>query len=215
MTTIEDVTGTGPAPARPRPRMRGGLVTIGTVAALLAAMGLTVLGLGAADNAVASFDASSWLWSTTRSELARVNGVTARVDTRMEVPGGRRHQMQVAQTDRLLILRDLNTGRVSSLDLATLQITATTPTAPGLGVSVALHEDAAFVVDAVQGIVRQLDPRALPPVGEPVRYPPGITGGTLDGAGKLWVAVPSEAKRASTCSLSTRRRVASTVFGGL
>ncbi|MEU9826335.1 fibronectin type III domain-containing protein [Micromonospora chersina] len=172
--------------------MRGGLVTIGTVAALLAAMGLTVLGLGAADNAVANYDASSWLWSTSRSELARVNGVTARVDTRMEVPGGRRHQMQVAQTDRLLILRDLNTGQVSSLDLATLQITATTPTAPGFGVSVALHEDAAFVVDAVQGIVRQLDPRSLTPVGEPVRYPPGITGGAFDGAGKLWVAVPSE-----------------------
>ncbi|MEU0151580.1 fibronectin type III domain-containing protein [Micromonospora fulviviridis] len=172
--------------------MRGGLVTIGTVAALLAAMGLTALGLGAADNAVANFDASSWLWSTSRSELARVNGVTARVDTRMEVPGGRRHQMQVAQTDRLLILRDLNTGQVSSLDLATLQITATTPTAPGLGVSVALHEDAAFVVDAVQGIVRQLDPRSLTPVGEPVRYPPGITGGAFDGAGKLWIAVPSE-----------------------
>ncbi|MEU4480176.1 fibronectin type III domain-containing protein [Micromonospora sp. NPDC023966] len=172
--------------------MRGGLVTIGTVAALLAAMGLTVLGLGAADNAVANYDASSWLWSTSRSELARVNGVTARVDTRMEVPGGRRHQMQVAQTDRLLILRDLNTGQVSSLDLATLQITATTPTAPGFGVSVALQEDAAFVVDAVQGIVRQLDPRSLTPMGEPVRYPPGITGGAFDGAGKLWIAVPSE-----------------------
>lgn len=192
MTTIEDVTSTGPETAHPRSRMRGGLVTIGTVAALLAAMGLTVLGLGAADNAVANYDASSWLWSTSRSELARVNGVTARVDTRMEVPGGRRHQMQVAQTDRLLILRDLNTGQVSSLDLATLQITATTPTAPGLGVSVALHEDTAFVVDAVQGIVRQLDPRSLTPVGEPVRYPPGITGGAFDGAGKLWVAVPSE-----------------------
>ena len=39
MTTIEDVTGTGPEQARPRSRMRGGLVTIGTVAALLAAMG--------------------------------------------------------------------------------------------------------------------------------------------------------------------------------
>lgn len=167
-------------------------MTVGTVTALLAAMGLTVLGLGAADNAVANYDASSWLWSGVRSELARVNGVTARVDTRTEVPGARRHPMQVAQTDRLLILRDLQTGQISSLDLATLQLTATTPTTPGLGVSVALHEDAAFVVDAVQGIVRQLDPRSLSPVGEPVRYPPGITGGAFDGAGRLWIAVPSE-----------------------
>ncbi|SCE94468.1 Fibronectin type III domain-containing protein [Micromonospora viridifaciens] len=193
MTTIEDVTSAGAQPSRPRSRkLRGGLVTVGTVAALLAAMGLTVLGLGAADNAVANFDASSWLWSATRSEMARVNGITARVDTRMEVPGARRHQMQVTQTDRLLILRDLNTGQVSSLDLATLQITATTPTTPGLGVSVALHEDDAFVIDAVQGIVRQLDPRSLTPIGEPVHYPPGITGGAFDGAGRLWVGVPSE-----------------------
>ncbi|MBM0227289.1 fibronectin type III domain-containing protein [Micromonospora sp. ATA51] len=192
MATIEDVASTGVDTPRPRSRMRGGLVTVGTVAALLVAMGLTVLGLGAADNAVANYDASSWLWSTTRSELARVNGVTARVDTRVEVPGARRHQVQVTQTDRLLILRDLNTGQVSSLDLATLQITATTPTTPGFGVNVALHEDAAFVVDAVQGIVRQLDPRSLTPVGEPVRYPPGITGGSFDGEGRLWIAVPSE-----------------------
>ncbi|MFC3500052.1 fibronectin type III domain-containing protein [Micromonospora krabiensis] len=193
MATIDDAVSTGPDNPRPRSRrLRGGLVTIGTVAALLAAMGLTVLGLGAADNAVASYDASSWLWSAARSELARVNGVTARVDTRTEVPGARRHPMQVTQTDRLLVLRDLNTGQVSSLDLATLQITATTRTTPGLGVNVALHEDAAFVVDAVQGVVRQLDPRSLSPVGEPIRYPPGITGGSFDGTGRLWIAVPSE-----------------------
>ncbi|WP_374225046.1 fibronectin type III domain-containing protein [Micromonospora sp. C81] len=190
MASMDDAVRTD-AP-RFRSRFRGGLVTIGTVTALLAAMGLTVLGLGAADNAVANYDASSWLWSAARSELARVNGVTARVDTRTEIPAARQHPMQVTQTDRLLILRDLQTGQVSSLDLATLQLTATTRTTPGLGVSVALHEDAAFIVDAVQGIVRQLDPRSLSPVGEPVRYPPGITGGTFDGKGRLWIAVPSQ-----------------------
>ncbi|SCL15123.1 Fibronectin type III domain-containing protein [Micromonospora nigra] len=190
MATIDEAVSTGTV--RPRPRWRGGLVTVGTVLALLAALGLTVLGLGSADNAVASFDASSWLWSSARSELARVNGVTGRVDTRVEVPDARRHSMQVTQTDRLLVVRDLNSGRISTLDLATLQITATTRTTPGLGVSVALHEDAAFVIDAVQGIVRQLDPRSLVPVGEPVQYPPGITGGSFDGEGRLWIAVPAE-----------------------
>ncbi|TDC77475.1 fibronectin type III domain-containing protein [Micromonospora sp. KC606] len=209
MATIDNAVSTdSPTPVR-RSRMRGGLVTIGTVGALLAAMGLTVLGLGAADNAVANYDASSWLWSAARGEIARVNGVTARVDTRMGVPGARRHPMQVTQTDRLLVLRDLRTGQVSSLDLATLQITATTPTTPGLGVNVALHEDAAFVVDAVQGIVRQLDPRSLTPVGEPVRYPPGITGGAFDGKGRLWVAIPSE----GTVSAITAARLPATPAG--
>ena len=158
----------------------------------VAAMGLTVLGLGAADHAVASFDASSWLWSAAKSEMARVNGVTARVDTRVEVPKAPRHPMQVSQTDRFLILRDLSHRPVSSIDLTTLQVTATTPTTAGLGVSVALHDDAAFVIDAVQGVVRQLDPRTLAPIGEPLRFPPGITGGVFDGKGRLWIAVPSE-----------------------
>ena len=173
-------------------KRRGWLVTLGTVVALVAAMGLTVLGLGMADNAVANYDVSSWMWSSAKSEVARVNGVTGRVDTRVEVAEARHHPVQVTQTDRFLLLRDLSTGQVSSLDLTTLQVTATTKTTAGLGVSVALHEDAAFVIDAVQGIVRQLDPTTLTPVGEPVRYPPGITGGAFDGAGRLWVAVPSE-----------------------
>ncbi|MFD1323308.1 fibronectin type III domain-containing protein [Micromonospora sonneratiae] len=189
----DESVGSGPTTTpRRRSRLRGGLVTIGTVGVLVVAMGLTVLGLGAADNAVASHDASAWLWSAAKSELARVNGITGRVDTRTQVPGARSHPMQVVQTDRMLLLRDLNTGQVSSLDLATLQIVATTKTTPGLGVNVALQGDAAFVVDAVQGVVRQLDPRSLTPIGEPVHYPPGITGGSFDGDGQLWIAVPSE-----------------------
>ncbi|HEU4422750.1 MAG TPA: fibronectin type III domain-containing protein, partial [Pilimelia sp.] len=168
------------------------MVTIATVMALVVALGLTLLGLGAADHAVANHDASSWLWSSIKSEMARVNGVTGRVDTRLEVPSAAGHAMQVTQTDRFLILRDLNSGKVSALDLATLQTTATTQTTAGLGVTIALHKEAAFIVDTVQGIVRQLDPRTLVPVGEPVRYPPGITGGTFDGDGRLWIGVPSE-----------------------
>ncbi|WP_431884911.1 fibronectin type III domain-containing protein [Micromonospora wenchangensis] len=192
MASIDDAASAGDGASRRPSRWRGGLVTVGTVTALVAALGLTLLGRGAAEEALASFDASSWLWSSTRGELARVNGITARVDTRKEVPGARQHPVQVTQTDRLLVLRDLETGQVSALDLATLQITATTPTTPGLGVNVVLHDDAAFVVDAVRGVVRQLDPRSLVPVGDPVLFPPGITAGAFDGRGRLWIAVPSE-----------------------
>jgi hypothetical protein len=178
--------------ARAKKRSKGAVVTITVVVGLVAAMGLTLLGLGVADHAVANYDASSWLWSSSKSEMARVNGVTSRVDTRLQVPSARGHTMQVTQTDRYLILRDLNTGQISAIDLATLQVSATTKSTAGLGVSVALHKDAAFVIDAVQGVVRQLDPRSLAPIGEPVRYPPGISGGVFDGDGRLWIGVPSE-----------------------
>jgi hypothetical protein len=183
---------TAVAPGGRRRRVRGGLVTVATVLSLVTAMGLTMFGLGAADHAVASYDAASWMWSRAKGEMARVNGITGRVDTRLEVPRARGHGMQVSQNDRFLILRDLTTGQVSSLDLTSLQVSATTATTAGLGVSVALDDDAAFVIDAVQGVVRQLDPRTLVPIGEPIRYPPGITGGAFDGEGRLWIAVPGE-----------------------
>ncbi|GAA2591321.1 hypothetical protein GCM10010435_82570 [Winogradskya consettensis] len=178
---------------RRRWRSRGGLVTIGTVVALVTGLGLTVLGLGSADQAVASFDAASWAWSKPKGEIARINGVTARVDTRVDVPRARSHQMEVAQNDRFVILRDVQTGVVSTMDLTSLQEAATKwETSAGIGVHVALNDDAAFVIDSVQGQIRQLDPRTLTPVGEPLSYPPGIAGGVFDGKGRLWIAVPTE-----------------------
>ena len=171
---------------------KGTIITLTTVIALLAATALTVLGLGAADTAVANFDASSWLWSSGRSEVDRVNAVTARVDTRTKINDSQNHEIQITQTDKYLILRDLETGQVTALDLTTLQVSAVMPTTPGLGVSVALHGDTAFVIDSVLGQVRQLDPRTLAPTGEPVTLPKGITPGGFDGKGALWIAVPTE-----------------------
>jgi hypothetical protein len=182
---------TAASPTR-RWRDRGSLVTVATVLSLVAGLALTALGLGAADQAVASYDAASWVWSRAEGEVARINGVTAKVDTRVDLPDAQGHRVQVSQSDRFAILRDVNTGVVSSMDLTSLQVFATTPTTSGIGVSVALRDDAAFVIDAVQGVVRQIDPRTLTPIGDALRYPPGITGGVFDGAGRLWIAVPSE-----------------------
>lgn len=173
-------------------RSRGGLVTFGVVIGLLAALAITLFGLGTVDHALATSNASAWLFSSTKGEVARVNGETGKVDTRFKVVDAQGHVIQVSQSDRYLMLRDLTTGKVSSLDLATLQISATTQTTAGLGVTLALSGDAAFIVDAVQGVLRQLDPIALTPVGEPLRFPPGVLGGSFDGAGTLWLAVPSE-----------------------
>ncbi len=178
-------------PGRAR-RPRGGLVTVGTVIALVVALGLTLFGLGAADHALASANATAWLFSSAKGEVARANGETGRVDTRFKVTDAQGHEIVLSQTDQFLILRDLTTGKVSSLNLATLQLAATTQTTPGLGISVALDADAAFIIDAVQGVVRQLDPLTLNPVGDPLRFPPGLTGGSFDDNGTLWLAVPSE-----------------------
>src|SRR4051812_47730978 len=166
---------------------------MGTVLALAGGVGLTAFGLGSADQAVASFDAASWVFSRSKSEVARINGVTAKVDTRVNVPDARGHQLEISQTDRFVILRDVTTGRIGSMDLTTLkQFWSDSSASPGLGVRVALENDSAFVIDTVQGKVQQLDPRTLGPIGQELRFPPGITGGVFDGKGRLWVAAPSE-----------------------
>ena len=171
---------------------KGIIITLATVIVLVAAVGLTLLGRGAADTAVTNFDASSWLFSSDRGEADRVNAVTARVDTRAKITDTQNHDIQITQTDKYLILRDLDTGQVSALDLTTLQVSAKMDTTPGLGVTVALHGESAFVIDAVQGQVRQLDPRNLAPVGDAIALPNGIAPGGFDGQGTLWIAVPTE-----------------------
>jgi len=173
-------------------RTKGGVVTIATVLVLVVGIGLTWFGLGAKDHAAANYDSSVWLWSSLKGEMARVNGVTGRVDTRMGVPNTAGHTMQVNQTDRFLVLRDVNTGKLNAFDLATLQSAGTATSTSGLGVTVALDGDAAFLIDPSQGVVRQIDPRTLAPIGEPIHFPPGITGGTFDGKGRLWIAIPEE-----------------------
>jgi Fibronectin type III domain len=173
-------------------RVRGGWVTLVVVLGLLAAIGATIYGLGAADHALATSNASMWMWSSVRGEISRVNGETGRIDTRYKVVDAQGHVLQVSQTDRYLVLHDLTSGKVSSLDLASLQLAASSQTTPGLGVTVVLSGDAAFIVDSVQGVVRQLDPLTLAPAGEPLRFPPGISGGRFDGNGILWVLVPTE-----------------------
>ncbi len=172
--------------------LRGPVITVFVVLALVVATGLTVLGLGVTDTTITNFDANSWLYSRSRSEVDRVNGVTAKVDTRARIKDARNHEIQVTQTDKYLILRDLETGQVSTMDLTTLQSTAVTPTTPGLGVSVALSGENAFVIDSIQGHVSQLDPRTLVPVGDSLAMPGGISPAGFDGKGTLWIAVPSE-----------------------
>jgi len=173
-------------------RGRGGLVTVAIVAALLVGIGATLFGLGAAKNAIANYDAASWMWSNNKGEVARVNGVTGRVDTRYKVGDSLGHSVQVSQTDRYVILRDLTTGKVSVLDLSSLQLSASTQTTGGLGVTVAVHGDAAFVIDSVQGIVTQLNPSTLVPVGQPLRFLPGLSTGAFDADGRLWLLVNGE-----------------------
>ena len=107
-------------------------MTVGIVLALLAGLGFTVFGLGAFNQAVASYDAASWVWSTNQGEVARINGVTAKVDTRVDVAQAKGHIVQLNQSDRFVLLRDNSTGLISSLDLTSLQVAGSQPGQSGI-----------------------------------------------------------------------------------
>jgi Fibronectin type III domain len=175
-----------------RSRRVGPFVTVGTVVVVLAAACVTLFGLGAFDRAVAVYNPTDWLFSQVKGELGRVNGTTAKVDTRVKVNGTAGHHVDVSQSDRYLVVRDTDTGVVSALDLTTLQIAGSLDTTAGVGVRVVVHGSDAYVIDSVHGDVRRIDPLTLSPIGPPVSFAPGLVGGDFDSDGKLWLALPRE-----------------------
>ncbi|GIG67454.1 fibronectin type III domain-containing protein [Phytomonospora endophytica] len=173
-------------------KSKGAVISLVTTVALIAAIVATLLGTGFFSTAVATHDAAAWLWSVMPGEMAHVNGDTGRVDIREELKDAQGHDVEIVQTDEQILLRDLDTGKINAIDPATLQVTGSAETPPGQGINVALHDGKAFIVDSVQGVVRQVDAKTLTPIGEPLRFAAGLTGGVFDNEGKLWFAVPKE-----------------------
>ncbi|GAA1041504.1 hypothetical protein GCM10009557_65380 [Virgisporangium ochraceum] len=169
----------------------GGLPTAVTAVATLVAAVISVVAF-APDRTVPDTVPVAWLFSSPSGELGRVNGGTASVDTRVDVDGSAGHRVTVEQTDRYLVIRDVDTGRTSTLDLVTLQISAYLDTAPGEGVEVLVHERTAYVVDRVRGRVGPVEPRTLAPTGPVLELPPGLRGGGFDTDGRLWLALPGD-----------------------
>jgi len=175
-----------------RLNVKGLLIAIGLPVVLVGALVATLLGTGAFSRENQGEDASLWLWTTPAGEIARVNGLTAATDVRFELTDAAGNAVQIEQTDSHLLLREIATGKVSAIDLSTLELTGSAETAPGEGVRVALSDDGAFIIDQTQGLVNQVDPATLTAIGDPLQFPAGLTGGAFDSGGKLWIGVPRE-----------------------
>ncbi|MFB9660958.1 fibronectin type III domain-containing protein [Glycomyces mayteni] len=175
-----------------RLNVKGLLIAVGLPVVLVGALVATLLGTGAFSRENEGEDASLWLWTTPLGEIARVNGLTAATDVRLDITDAAGNAVQIEQTDSHLLLREIATGKVSAIDLSTLEVTGNAETAPGEGVRVALSDEGAFIIDQTQGLVNQVDPQTLSAIGDPLQFPAGLTGGAFDGDGMLWVGVPRE-----------------------
>ncbi|THV31212.1 fibronectin type III domain-containing protein [Glycomyces paridis] len=172
--------------------VKGLLIAVGLPVLLVGALVATLLGTGAFSRESQGEDASLWLWTTQAGEIARVNGLTAATDVRYDLTDAAGNAVQIEQTDSHLLLREIVTGKVSAIDLSTLELTGSAETVPGEGVRVALSDEGAFIIDQTQGLVNQVHPATLTPIGEPLQFPAGLTGGAFDVDGKLWIGVPRE-----------------------
>jgi hypothetical protein len=175
-----------------RLNVKGLLIAIGLPVVLVGALVATLLGTGAFSRDSELQDESLWLWTTPAGEIARVNGLTAATDVRFPLTDAAGNEVQIVQTDSHLLLREIASGKVSAIDLSTLELTGEAETAPGEGVRLALADEGAFIIDQTQGLVNQVDPSSLTAIGDPLQFPAGLTGGAFDSAGKLWIGVPRE-----------------------
>ncbi|MBO2456319.1 hypothetical protein [Actinomadura violacea] len=171
-------------------RARGGWWAAALLAtALLMA---TLLGGGRAGLAIAASDGSAWLWSRSAGEVDRVNPDNGRVEQRRQVTDARGHRVQVTQNDRYLLIHDLDTGRVSSINLNGLGFSGRLDVGTRGDPHLAMGSDAAALIERTSGAVRAVDPTTLRPVGPVLKLPGPLVGGEFDDAGLLWVAAPGQ-----------------------
>ncbi len=178
-----------------RVRSAGGFVTIGVVVATVMAMAFTVMGASAASHVLRLNNGAAWLWSGDRAELDRVNLDGNQVDSRMPVNDADGHQVKVEQTNHHLLLHDLDTGTVTSFDLANLDVGSRAKIdakSVWVGVTDAAHGDAVVVANLDNGVVTRLDPDRLTTIGKPLQLPPNIKPVGFDQKGLLWMVAADQ-----------------------
>ncbi|WP_051065475.1 hypothetical protein [Nocardiopsis potens] len=166
------------------------VATVGAVSTIAAGLvGTAFFGVGAVSHWDELSDGSTWLWSTT-GEVARVNAHSGRVELAQGVEEASGHPVRLAQNGEHVVVHDLATGTMTSIDLVRLENSGTTRA--GAGHHLVFGPKGAVVVDREAGEVRRVDPETLRPIGEPLRVSGPIAGGAFDGDGLLWFAVPSQ-----------------------
>jgi hypothetical protein len=177
-----------------RARLSGarGFASVGIVAVLLGSMLATVFGAGAASRVLNISDGNVWLWSSSKGEVGRVNTASGKVDQRVPLSDAKGHRVQVTQDDRHVLIHDLDTGQVTSLDLNQLGQAKRAKAPQGEGVRVVLAGDVAYLVNNLSGQVQQINPATLKTIGAPQNLAPPLSGGVADQTGRVWFAVPSQ-----------------------
>ncbi|MFB4309110.1 fibronectin type III domain-containing protein [Actinomadura sp. GTD37] len=163
-----------------------GQVAIGLVGVLVIAA--AVYGVGVASAKYRLADVGAWLTAAGKGLVVHVNGPAGKVDGKTGViPQMRGHNIKVVQDGATVLIIDMDTGVVSRLDPSQLDVGTSRPL--GRGIQVLAGAGRAYTVDSVKGVVQEIDPVGLTPVGASAALPPILGQAGIDARGALWVPV--------------------------
>ncbi len=170
------------------PKKSTGLVVgLVLVAVVIATMGATLFGVDAAQRALRLTDGEVWVWSSQESQAQRVNVGSGQVDIHRAFTDAKNHQVILVQTDQHLLLHDLTDGKVTTVNLKTLDSTAQLKVSSGPKTNVAMWHDKVLLLDSVKGEIRRLDPTGLDSRGESLPVGADVRPAGFDGQGTYWL----------------------------
>ena len=154
----------------------GGLLVVGAV-----------VGNGVAAAAMDMSDGQTWLGGDDGS-IVQINPATGQPEYRLLI-GGDGEQMEVTQSDGLLVVTNLETGVVTAIDLAGLvagqgrQTDGETTVLVGGGY--------VMLAEMEPGFVQVVDPLTMAGLGAPYRAGEDLSDAVIDGDGTVWLMTDS------------------------
>lgn len=151
-----------------------------------------LFGVGMASAKYHLSDIGGWLASDKKGEVVHVNGLTGKVDGKVEIAGANGHILEVIQQGGAVLLLDKTTGVVSRIDPAQLNTVQGATFQGAQGMQVVEGTSVAYALSPSRGTVQQLDPMSLASIGGSVALTaPLSTNNAVDAESALWVPVPA------------------------
>ncbi|MGI8329733.1 hypothetical protein ACRYCC_07185 [Actinomadura scrupuli] len=172
-----------------RDRLTGQLA-IGLVGVLC--VGAVVFGVGLASAKYQVSNVGAWLSATGKGTLVHANGMAGKVDGKVRLPGTMYgHDIKIVQDGSTILIIDQQTGVVSRVDPAQLNLTKSTSAFAATGLQIVTGKGAAYAIDPAKATVQQIDPVTLSAMDGPATLTAPLGQAAIDGRGTLWVPVPA------------------------
>lgn len=165
------------------------IAVVGVVALVGAALA-ALFGSGSPARAVPLRDGAAWVQSLATGSLERLDTGSGAVGYRITTPAASA-PLDIVDDGTTTVLRDPATGAIRSIDLSGAKAKLTDPVDLARTARLVSGAGRTFVLQAEQGAVSGLDAATMT-VGEPVNLGGPLGSAAIDGAGTLWVSLPSQ-----------------------